>query len=378
MPTSFIDYLPAELRENKEWYIEFYAKDPFSGNLKRKRIKVNRIKNVIERRKFAKRLLQEINFKLAKGWSPFIELSAPKSFYNIYTVFEDYLLVKSKELRPQSFLSYKSNINMLVNFLVLNDKNKEMFVAAFGKSTALEFLDFMYIKRNVGERRYNNALTFGFILFNWMVQYGYISINPFEGLKKKREKTKRRKVIPSYIRSNIENLLNVDDKRFLTFLLLEFYALLRPNEILSLRVSDIDIEKQTIRVREEVSKSNKFRLITIPNVLLPLVLDLNLERYKQDMFVFSQDMFPGYIQKTTRYARTKWEKLQRNLKLPDYFQMYSLRDSGIVYLLQSGVSVDEVAKQAGHSSLSITSKYALQANTSASFQLLNKPGNFSE
>jgi integrase len=96
------------------------------------------------------------------------------------------------------------------------------------------------------------------------------------------------------------------------------------------------------------------------------------------MFVFSQDMFPGYIQKTTRYARTKWEKLQRNLKLPDYFQMYSLRDSGIVYLLQSGVSVDEVAKQAGHSSLSITSKYALQANTSASFQLLNKPGNFSE
>jgi integrase len=378
MFTSYLDYVPAELRENKEWYIEFYAKDPSSGTLKRKRVKVNRVKSVSERRRYAKRMAHEINMKLAKGWSPFMEVSAPKSFYNIYDVFENFLNVKKKELREQSMNAYSSNINMIVNFLSVSDKEKQMYVAAFGKDTATEFLNHMYIDRNVGERRYNNILTFCNILFNWMNVYGYISFNPFEGLKKKREKTKARKVIPPYVRSDIEKLLNIEDKRFLTFLFLEFYALLRPNEILGLRVSDIDADRQVIKVREEVSKSNRMRLVTIPNVLLSFIRDLNLEKYKQDMFVFSQDMIPGYIQKTTRYARTRWEKLQRNLKLPDYFQMYSLRDSGIIYLLQSGVSVDEVAKQAGHNSLSITSRYALHANTKASIQLLNKPGSFSE
>ncbi len=37
-------YTRAELREGKEWYIEFYAYDPAQARLRRKRIKINRIK----------------------------------------------------------------------------------------------------------------------------------------------------------------------------------------------------------------------------------------------------------------------------------------------------------------------------------------------
>lgn len=57
-------------------------------------------------------------------------------------------------------------------------------------------------------------------------------------------------------------------------------------------------------------------------------------------------------------------------------KLYSLRDSGIVQLLQDGVSPEEVMKQAGHSSLEITTVYVKYANPGASEQIKNKASVF--
>ncbi len=40
-----VDYIPASLQEEKEWRIVYYAKDPQSGQLRRKRIRVGKIKS---------------------------------------------------------------------------------------------------------------------------------------------------------------------------------------------------------------------------------------------------------------------------------------------------------------------------------------------
>lgn len=64
----FIHYQPAELHEGKIWYINYYVINPVTGKLQEKRIKYNRIKSITERRKGAKRIIQEINDKLLNGW----------------------------------------------------------------------------------------------------------------------------------------------------------------------------------------------------------------------------------------------------------------------------------------------------------------------
>lgn len=50
---EMIAYRPAVLHTGKEWYISFYAFDPASEKLKRKRIKINYIEKVAERRRYA-------------------------------------------------------------------------------------------------------------------------------------------------------------------------------------------------------------------------------------------------------------------------------------------------------------------------------------
>lgn len=47
-------YTPPKLHTGKEWYISFYAFDPVSGKLRRKRIKVNYIRLISERHKYTK------------------------------------------------------------------------------------------------------------------------------------------------------------------------------------------------------------------------------------------------------------------------------------------------------------------------------------
>ena len=41
-----VDYIPASLHENKDWNIVFYARDPQCGDLRRKRIRVRKIKDL--------------------------------------------------------------------------------------------------------------------------------------------------------------------------------------------------------------------------------------------------------------------------------------------------------------------------------------------
>jgi len=50
--SATVKYVPAELHENKEWYISYYVINPATNCLKRKVIKLNRIKSITKRRRF--------------------------------------------------------------------------------------------------------------------------------------------------------------------------------------------------------------------------------------------------------------------------------------------------------------------------------------
>jgi integrase/recombinase XerD len=83
----FLDYLPAELKIYKSgWYVIYHVKNPQTGKLHRKTIKVNRIASLTERRKFAQKLVLEINEKLRSGWNPYIEQEAPRGYTKLVDV----------------------------------------------------------------------------------------------------------------------------------------------------------------------------------------------------------------------------------------------------------------------------------------------------
>ena len=73
-------YTPPKLHSGKEWFISFYAFDPLSGQLKRKRIKLNSIKSVKERRNYANDLMNRLSQQLSLGWNPWIEAESSSAY----------------------------------------------------------------------------------------------------------------------------------------------------------------------------------------------------------------------------------------------------------------------------------------------------------
>jgi len=110
------NYLPAMLREYKGgWIIEYYAENPLSKNLERKRIKltrlVSRYKSIKDARLHANKMVMALNIKLFTGWNPFFTSEDARLYTSVNIVCEKFLKEKEKELRSDSMRVYESFIS---------------------------------------------------------------------------------------------------------------------------------------------------------------------------------------------------------------------------------------------------------------------------
>jgi len=350
-------YLPAELHESKTWRIVYYALNPETGKLHRKVIKCNRIGSLTLRRAYAKKLCTEINVKLASGWNPFLEQASGKGFVKLIDAIQTFKAEKNKELREDSTRSYNSYLKIIENWLIERNENK-ILCLSFTKQHALDLLSDIYLKQNVSNRTWNNYLRFYRSLFNWMVEREYCKVNHFTKLSRKKGEEKQRQIIPSDIRTKLENYLRANDQPFLCVAMLCYGCLIRPKEILHLKPADFFIKDKIIKIPPNVAKTGKSRTVVMPDYVINEILQLGLEKIPADFFVFSEKFRPGKILKNTRDVGRYWQKLRDALNIPKNISFYSLKDAGITDLLNAGIPAKVVQHHADHSSIEMTEKYA--------------------
>lgn len=359
-----IHYIPARLTEGKDWFVSFYAEDPFTGQMRRKRIKLNRIKGLAERRRYARDLVEQINKKLRAGWNPFTEAVAPKGAELFSAAVALFLKRKRVELRPDSMRSYDSHSDRLLTWLKLRGK-QNLMSAAFTPYICRDYMEHV-LDLGVSARTYNNYIVFGRVLFNWMKERHYCADNPFDSIKRMKEKEKFRKIIPEDMRQRISEHLAVHDPDFLRACMIMFYAEIRPAEQMKLVIGNIDLKNRVIHVPAHAAKNGEARWPTIGDALMPYLLSLPWDRLSSNSLLIGKDFVPGGepVKRTDQYTR-RWSKLRKELKLPKQYQFYSLRDSGIVHMINNKVPMNEVMMQAAHADLTTTTKYVRFANPEA-------------
>lgn len=368
---QLISFEPAQLFKNSIWYVQFKVIHPQTGKIVSKRIKCNKIKNLKERERYAKRLINEINKKLYSGWNPFIEQEAPKGFVTLEAAIKTFIRAKERELRPDSLRSYRSFIATFNAWLKSNDL-LDCYCINFDQTNARAFMDHIYNEKQVGNRTFNNYCGFMSILFNWMIEQRYVKLNPFAVIKKKRAADKRRVFIPADQRQRIQKHLREENFPFFIVTQLVYFTLIRPKEITFLKPEYFDLDNQTILIPGEAAKNGHDRVSTIPDVLIQDLKTFNFNGATAGNYIFGKEMLPGKDQLNARRFAKIWAKMRKDLSLPDEFQLYSLRDTGIIQMMIDGVSPEEVMKQADHSSLEITTLYAKHANPEGSHQIKTK------
>lgn len=379
---SLMQYREAVLYEGeKEWFVYYYATDPAVKKLSRKKIKLNHIKSIKDRRAAAKRIIKAINKKLAAGWSPFVEVGAEKCYAFVFEALDKWLLYREKEAETHSMRSYKSFVRRLKEQLLKRDKGPTMQMIEFTPGTASIIMEDLREDPKISLRTWNNYLSMYCTIFNWMIEHNYTNHNPFIHIKKvpRKKIKKNRRPLTAMECLELERFLTDNGyTNYLAMCYLCYYCCIRPNEISLLKVSDISIKEQCVYISEDIAKNDNSSVRVIPDAAIWVFKKLDLTAPPNYfLFGFNKQFSPSPRRAEGREIARFWnDVIRKELHWPMELQFYSLKDTGITQLLEDGVAPNYVQGQADHSSLSITSIYASKVNKEAREQLRKLPKAF--
>ncbi len=358
-----VDYIPAELRElkNGTWRIVYYARIPGSTKMRLFKRRVRPMSNKKERRRYGKRMCAELNNKLHNGWSPFHEESSSSEYVTLKEALERFntqneKLYNGDQLRQASLKSYQSMANRLLTYIKEIDKEK-MFCIEFNRSFVVNYKDYIYFKKKRTATTVNNYINFCQVLANYLVDRGYIKNNTITGIPLMKAEKKKREVIDQNSRKKIFRYYKENNQSYLTLCLMVFYCFIRRTELTRLKICDIQFDKGIIVLPARLSKNRKTQSVTIPKKLLER-LENHISGYSSELYVFSNNNFkPGESTLKPKKISDTWRKMRAELALPDSYQFYSLKDSGITELFLMNVPLIKIRDQARHQDIRMTEKY---------------------
>lgn len=362
--TNILPYTYPYLQEGKDWCVVFYAKDPASGKMRRKRYKVNFIKGAKERRRYARRMIFELMAMLDKGWNPWAPANPeviPVQFGEACDQYLEYIGARERKgtLRPDSAKSYRSCLSVFRDWCV--SRAQPLTVCSqFTKAVCAEFLDYIYIKKNVSAVRRNTYLVWMSGFFGWMVEHGILQSKPCEGIKAlpKDKEAKSRALIPEKELGRLRDYLAAHNRHYLLAVYLLYYCFIRPKEMMMLRIRDFSLIKGVVKIPGNVSKNGRDGSVTLPAKVVHYMIDLGIFDSPGHYYLFSDDWMPGTEPRKPKAMYDWWiYHVARDLRWPKEYQLYSLKDTGITRLLHR-VDALAVRDQARHSDISITNIYA--------------------
>lgn len=343
------------LHTGKSWYIDFLAFDPAEGKMKRKKYMLDNIPTIRERRARSVEIINSLLKLLRTGWSPWVDVSASRSYTLLDKALERYEKHLEKLQREKTRQSYQSRVNILKEYnatLPIPIK----YVYQFDKAFISGFLDYIYYDRESSARTRNNYRGWCSSLASFFIEHAWLTDNPAEKIKSIEETPKKRQPLSTIQLKTLKQHLLEKNPNFLLACMFEYYTFIRPSELCSVTIGDINLKEQTIYISAAVSKNKRDGKVALNNTLIKMLLSLEVFKNHSGCYLFGKKMKPSEHKGDSEQFRREWLKLRKELHWPSSLQFYSLKDSGIRDLANSeGIVI--ARDQARHTDVSTTNKY---------------------
>ncbi|MDX9907307.1 MAG: tyrosine-type recombinase/integrase [Bacteroidales bacterium] len=359
--TEILGYKPAKLyKAGTRLYIGYYIVNPSTGKYIRKRSYVNYIEDPVVRNRYISDAIKKINEKLREGWNPLIDDQSGKMFTRFVEVLDEIFEYKKAILRQRSVHTYSSRVKTIKEWLDKIGKEK-IWVYEFNGQMAGDFMDYLVKDKKVHGINYNNYIIDFRALFNGMVQKGYIKSNPFKTIVRLPEQTKFKQPFDRDQSETYVDYLKENDYDFFIISGYTYYCALRPNEIVQLRVKNINLEKQYIEVPAEIGKSRKQRRVVISDEFLQ-ALEPYIKKYPSEYYICSYGFKPGKNHIYPTRIAEHFREIADRIGLPKEIFFYSLKDTCAERMMEAGYSAQDIRDLFGHSSIAITDNYLKRRN----------------
>lgn len=353
---------PRVVRAPGGWYLIWYEQNQ-AGQLERfrKTFSLNRIANKAQRAERARIIVQEITQALAAGGYIYGGRQPDgQQFTPISEALELALRIKMQSDSRDTRNTYRSTAKIFLAWAAA-EKLDAWPVIRFSRREAMAFLDYVRLKRRVGERAYNNYLVGLKSLFNELRARDLVQANPFGQVAKLRPSKKLRRNFTQEERRTVAAWIAGHHAGLFRAVLLSYYCFIRPNELRQMQIGCIDLAGKVIRLPGEITKTNKPRTVTLPDAIIPYFREI-VGAHPAGWYLFGRNLEPGRSPTgKNSFNLAHREALETIFKAGGVqsitgLSFYSWKDSGLTDLSEN-ISVLDLMKQAGHHDPKITLGY---------------------
>ena len=359
--SEMLGYKPARLAQGgKRIYITYSVIDPSTGKFSRQRVYVNGIKESAERPRYISDLMKKINEKLREGWNPLRNEEQVKMLTPFTDVLDEIYEYKKAYIRKRSAHQYTSRVKTIKDWLTSIGKDK-IWVYEFDEKMAKNLMDYLFKEKKVKGTTYNNYIIDFRTFFNAMVQKGYLKINPFKDIDKMPEQMKFKQPFDKDQSETYVDYLKENDYDFFIVSCYTYFCALRPNEIVQLKVKNINLEKRYIEVPPEVAKNRTHRRALIADEFYK-ELEPYIKKYPSEFYICSSGFKPGKNHIYPTKIAGHFREIADRIGLPKDIYFYSLKDTCAERMMEAGYSAQDIRDLFGHSSIAITDNYLKRRN----------------
>lgn len=357
--------LSPELKRGTTWHIEWY----FERDGKRLRIRksrfekidLNAIADLREREVVAQRLLADLKARLL----PPVEQPA-------HTPFLVALQIAVELKRSNKWKTNKSlkEVTRWVSEFFESKGWQHLRCNQVEQRHIQDYFDYIIVKRRVANTTHNSRKNNLRALMTELVKRAYIPTNFASQVPERPEADPIRRPLSQQEKEVLAKHIFATDRALSLAFVLIGYLAIRPGEIRDLRVGAIDLVRGFVRFPARDSKNNRDSTVTIPAKLFPMLNSLKLEQYPPSFYLFgagkgrhNSHFMPGEAQIGANTLSLRFRNVVRQLhqegKLHNIkgVQLYSLKDSLAIYLLDQGVNVQSAMEHFRHSDLAVFQRY---------------------
>lgn len=357
------------------WYVQCVFYDPLFKDKYPKgfpfRKKLNKFKTVEERKSAAKYLLQEIP-KLfeEKGFNPITKK------FMIEPILEPQL---DSELGPNTyFLDALDYVYDKLEVAETTNNDIRLILIHFKKSAKQLRYDELMIKdirrkhirfiidnleKTDGKfsgHKFNKYRCYLQLIFRELLEFEAIENNIIKDIRKRTEIKSIRETLSVQERELVNNHLKENFPDFWLFLIIFFHSGGRITELLSVKISDVDIEQQKYKVLIKKGKQYAWVDRVIKNNAVVLWQRATFGGNKSD-FVFSKGLKPGENKIRTEQISRRWRTHVKE-KLGITADFYSLKHTNLDETVAI-LSMKDAAAMANHKSTKmLENHYAIGEN----------------
>ena len=115
--SSLIGYTSPTLHKGVRWFVDFFALDPASNNMRRKRYYIGNNLTIAEKKRRASEIIQVLTVQLSQGWNPWVTADDARGFVTFDECLKRYLEYVERMDRKKTRDSYRSRTNILKEYL---------------------------------------------------------------------------------------------------------------------------------------------------------------------------------------------------------------------------------------------------------------------